>query len=75
MGRSSYALPLSEQMDRVRGAYNDRSSLRLTPSQAQRMFGLPPSECVAILMALLNEDFLSRTPDGLFVRSARRQEP
>ena len=46
-------------------------SLRLTPSQAQRLFGLEPSTCVAILETLLNEHFLFRTKDGLFQTSAR----
>jgi len=67
--------PLDEHLQRVREAYGDRPSLSLTPSQAQRMFGLEPPMCVAVLEALLNEAFLVRTREGLFVRQAIRNEP
>jgi hypothetical protein len=62
--------PLDDHLQRVRDAFRDRPSLSLTPSQAQRMFGLEPRMCVAVLETLLNEAFLVRTRDGLFVRSA-----
>jgi len=45
-------------------------NLRLTPSQATRLFGVEPLQCAALLDALVNEHFLTRTADGLFVRSA-----
>jgi hypothetical protein len=44
-------------------------NLRLTPSQATRLFGLEPSVCAAMLEALEKEHFLSRTGQGVFVRS------
>ena len=66
--------PLDDHLQRVREAYRDRPSLRLTPSQVQRMFGLEPQMCVAVLEALLNEAFLLRTREGLFVRPATRNE-
>jgi hypothetical protein len=56
-------------LEYVRAAYNDVPNLRLTPSQAQRLFHLEPPMCATMLDALLLERFLSRTPDGLFVRS------
>jgi hypothetical protein len=43
--------------------------LTLTKPQAMRLFGVAPSVCAAVLRALVMEDFLSRTGDGLFVRS------
>ena len=71
MGTSARSYPLEELLQRVRAEYQDMPSLRLTPSQAQRLFGLEPSTCIAILETLLNEHFLFRTKDGLFQTSAR----
>jgi hypothetical protein len=61
--------PFVELLQRVRAEYEEAPSLRLTPSQAQSLFGLEPSRCAAVLDVLLTERFLSRTQDGLFVRS------
>ena len=61
---------LEALLQRVRAEYDETSSLRLTPSQAQRLFGLEPAECVTVLEVLLDEHFLTRTGDGLFVRSS-----
>jgi hypothetical protein len=68
----SYDAPLSAHMQMVRAEYDEMPNLRLTPSEAQRRFGLEPAACSAVLDALLLEDFLWRTRDGLFARSARR---
>ena len=65
----SAASPLEERVQRVREEYRDTPSLRLTPSQAQHMFGLRPSTWIEVLDALLTENFLSRTTDGFFVRT------
>jgi hypothetical protein len=70
VGITSRPAPLEALLQRVREEYRESPSLRLTPSQAQRLFGLEPLVCVAILQALLTEDFLSRTSDGLFVQAA-----
>jgi len=43
--------------------------LTLTKPQATRLFGVAPSVSAAMLRALVMEDFLSRTGDGLFVQS------
>ena len=61
--------PREELVQRVRGEYREMPSLRLTSSQAQRLFGLEPLTCAAILGALVKEKFLSCTSNGLFVRS------
>jgi hypothetical protein len=71
MRTSARSSPLEELLQRVRAEYRDMPSLRLTPSQAQRLFGLDPSTCVSILEALLKERFLYRTSDGLFQKSAQ----
>lgn len=64
------ASPLEELLQRVRDEYADRPNLRLTPSQAQQVFGLEPAACVAILEVLMTENFLTRTNEGYFVRTA-----
>jgi hypothetical protein len=66
---------LDDNLQRVRDAYRDQPNLRVTPSQAQRIFELEPQLCVAVLDALLNEAFLLRTRDGLFVRRADPVKP
>ena len=62
--------PLLEALlQRVRREYQEMPRLRLTSSQAQRLFGLEPLACAAILGALVKEKFLFCTRDGLLVRS------
>jgi len=66
---SPRASELEQQLRRVREEYLDFPHLRLTPSGAQRLFGLQPLPCMEILEALMGENFLKGTSDGLFVRS------
>lgn len=54
---------------RVRGEYIEMPGLRLTTAQAQRLWGLDRAACDALLGALVDAKFLSRTRDGAFVRS------
>ncbi len=70
VGISPRPTPPEDLLHRVREKYRETPNLRLTPSQAQRFFELEPFMCVAILEALLKENFLFRTSDGVFVRSA-----
>ena len=63
---------IADVLQRVRDEYEDMPGLRLTPSQAQRLFGLEPAACAASLDALLNENFLYRNGDGVFVRAKSR---
>jgi hypothetical protein len=72
MSTSLHSSELEEQLQQVRQQYLDTPNLRLTPSGAQRFFGLQPVPCMVILAALLGENFLCRTSDGLFVRSCKR---
>ena len=67
---TSPASPLERLLQRVRAEYREMPSLRLTPSQAQRLFGLEPSAWVAVRDALLTESFLYWTSDGLFMHPA-----
>jgi hypothetical protein len=61
--------PLAALLQRVRDEYREMPGLTLTKPQAMRLFGVAPSVCAAVLRALVMEDFLSRTGDGMFVRS------
>ena len=61
--------PLAALLQRVRKQYRDMPGLELTKLQATLLLGVAPSVCAAMLRALVMEDFLSRTGDGLFVKS------
>ena len=73
MGTSPRSPEFEDQLRRVRQEYLDTPNLQLSPSGLQRLFELRPVECVEILEAMLGEDFLRRTSDGLFVRSPSAQ--
>jgi hypothetical protein len=66
---SPYSAPLAILLERVREHYRDMPGLTLTKPEATRLFGVAPSVCAAMLRALVMEDFLSRSGDGLFARS------
>ena len=66
---SPRSAPLAALLQRVREQYGEMPGLNLTKLQATRLFGVAPSVCAAMLRALVMENFLSRTGDGLFVRS------
>jgi hypothetical protein len=54
---------------RVQGEYTEMPGLRLTPAQAQRLWGLDRTVCDALLGALVDAKFLFRTRDGAFMRT------
>lgn len=60
---------IDDALRRVRGEYLEMPGLRLTSAQAQRLWGLDRTACDALLSALVDARFLSRTRDGAFVRS------
>src|SRR5260370_557438 len=64
-----------DDLRRVCAAYRDTPNLRVTPSQAQRIFELELEVCVAVLEALVDEGFLVRTHEGLFVHAADHMKP
>ena len=53
---------------RVRHEYEDLPGMHLSPRQAQRLFALRLDICERILEGLALEGFLSRAPDGTYVR-------
>jgi hypothetical protein len=60
--------PLAALLQRVREEYRVMPGLALTKPQATRLFGVAPSVCGAMLRALVMENFLSRTREGVFIR-------
>lgn len=58
-----------EVLLRVRGEYLEMPGLRLTPAQAQRLFGLDAMAAQLVIEALVDARFLRRRPDGTFVRA------
>jgi hypothetical protein len=65
--------PNDEVLERVQGEYSEMPGLRLTPAQAQRLWGLDRGSCDALLGALVDAKFLFRTRDGAFIRSDQAQ--
>ena len=60
----------SALLRRIRAEYLEMPGLRLTASQAQRLFGLDSETWDAALAALLDAKFLSRTHNGQFAIAA-----
>ena len=61
-------IAMSELMLRVQAEYHEMPGLKLTELQAQRLWGLDDRTCGRVLMALVEQGFLKRTPAGTFVR-------
>ena len=59
---------IDEVLQRIQGEFVEMPGLRLTPAQAQRLWGLGRDTCDALLGALVDAKFLSQTRDGAFVR-------
>jgi hypothetical protein len=62
---------IDDALRRVKGEYLEMPGLRLTPAQAQRLWGLDREACDALLGALVDTRFLYRTRDGAFMRVHR----
>ena len=59
---------IDEILRRVQGEFLEMPGLRLTESQARRLWGLDSISCQALLDALVDAKFLCRTRDGAFMR-------
>lgn len=59
---------MDEMLQRIQGEFVEMPGLRLTPAQAQRLWGLERDTCNALLGALVDAKFLEQTRDGAFVR-------
>lgn len=53
-------------LSRIRGEYREMPGLRLTFTQACRLWQLDGATCHQVLEKLLGERFLRRTPDGSY---------
>lgn len=51
----------------IRAEYLEIPGLHLTKPQVQRLWGLDPTTCGALLDALVAAQFLARTPQGGYV--------
>ena len=60
--------PSDDVLKRVQGEFLEMPGLRLTEMQARRLWGLDAAQCQALLQALVDENFLTRTRDGAFMR-------
>ena len=52
----------------IQREYEEQPELRLTPAQAQRLWGLDGPTCGALLTILVDGGVLQRMADGRFVR-------
>ena len=53
----------------IRAEYLEIPGLSLTRRQAERLWGLTPEACNLLLDSMVEENFLRRTTDGLYVRA------
>ena len=60
---------MEDVLRRIQGEYAEMPGLRLTPAQAQRLWGLDRTTCEELLNVLVSDNFLSQTRDGSFVRT------
>jgi len=60
---------LDELIVRVRSEYLEMPGLKLTVTQASRLWGLDQSTCQTLLGTLMNSHFLTRTRDGHYSRA------
>jgi hypothetical protein len=56
-------------LQRIQGEFVEMPGLCLTAAQAQRLWGLDRSMCEELLKTLVNDNFLSQTRDGAFIRT------
>lgn len=59
---------INEVIQRIQGEFVEMPGLCLTAPQAQRLWGLDRDVCEALLGALVDAKFLSRTREGAFVK-------
>ena len=63
------AQTFADALRRVKAEYLEMPGLKLTRSQALRLWGLDSGICDAVLSALVNERFLTSTRSAAFVRA------
>src|SRR5215475_10719299 len=63
------SMRIDDVLQRIQGEFTEMPGLRLTPAQAQRLWGLDRSICDQLLDALVKTNFLSQTRDGSFIKT------
>ncbi len=58
---------LNAKLSVIKGEYEEMPGLRLTKPQVQRLWGLEPSACDALLETLQTVHFLRVTADGQYM--------
>lgn len=61
-------IAIAKLIERVQGEYREMPGLILTNVQAQRLWGLDERTCTLVLTALVDQQFLRRTPAGTYLR-------
>jgi hypothetical protein len=59
----------------IRGEYSEIPGLQLTRKQVQRLWGLDPLTCDALLETLVDVRFLRRTENGSYARAELGSNP
>ena len=60
---------IDDVLQRIQGEFTEMPGLRLTPAQAQRLWGLDRTICDQLLDALVKTNFLSQMRDGSFIKT------
>jgi len=60
---------IDDVLQRIQGEFTEMPGLRLTPAQAQRLWGLDRNVCDQLLDELVKAKFLSQTRDGSFIKT------
>jgi Fic family protein len=63
--------PTERLVHRIRGEFLEMPGLRLTLSQAARLWHLDLATCAAAFIHLVSDRFLQRTAGGAYVRADR----
>ena len=64
--------PIADWIRLIHATYAERPALRLTPMQAQQLWGIDLETCDALLMTFTDLKFLRRTRQGAYARADQR---
>jgi hypothetical protein len=60
---------IQQALERIRCEFLEMPGMRLTAPQVQRLCGIDPLICEAVLKALVDSKFLTRHGDGIYTRT------
>ena len=75
MNKSLVGVATDPILLRIRAEYLEMPGLRLTPAQAQRLWGLDAETCQRFLELLTSETFLDRKANGTYARRSDSPMP